>query len=192
MIEKMIDYYNRVHPMPPELQQEMIAATTIEEYPKKTVLLREGQVANYACFVIKGLARGYYTMNDRETTRLFMDEGFVITSWQSFYSRQPSHEAIELLEDSILACLHYDDIQRLYAEWPDFNILGRKMTERFFYLSEQRGIMLRQHSAEEKYTMFTEQYPTLFQRISQKQIATYLGIKEETLSRVRAKLLKKS
>ncbi len=192
MIQKMLDYFNSVHPMSSELSDAVVGITEIKDYPKKTILLKEGQVANHACFVIKGLARGYYTAGEKEVTRLFMDEGFIITSWLSFYSRQPAHEAIELLEDCTLACMHHDDLQKIYAAFPEFNILGRKVTERFFYLSERRSLMLRRHTAEEKYQMFVEQYPTLFQRIAQKQIATYLGISEETLSRVRAKMLKKS
>jgi len=192
MIEKMLAAFDSIHPMLPEIREAVASITQIHEYPKKTILLKEGQVANYACFVIKGLARGYYMAGDKEVTRLFMDEGFIITSWLSFYSRQPAHESIELLEDAILACMHHDDLQKLYAQFPEFNILGRKVVERFFYFSERRGLMLRRHTAEERYQMFVEQYPTQLQRISQKQIATYLGMTEETLSRIRAKMLKKS
>jgi CRP/FNR family transcriptional regulator, anaerobic regulatory protein len=188
----MLDYFNSTHPMSPELAEAVTGITEIHDYPKKTILLREGQVSHYACFVVKGLARGYYMAGDKEVTRLFMDEGFIITSWLSFYSRQPAHEAIELLEDATLACMHHDDLERLYNTFPEFNILGRKMVSRFFYFSERRQLMLRRHSAEERYQMFVEQYPTLFQRVNQKHIATYLGITEETLSRVRAKMLKKS
>lgn len=191
MIQKMLDHFNSMHPMPKELSDAVVAVTEIYDHPKKTILLKEGQVANHACFVIKGLARAFYISGDKETTRLFMDEGYIITSWLSFYTRKPSHEYIEILEDCTVACLHYDDVIRLYNEFPEFNIIGRKFTEYFFFLAEQRSLMLRKHSAEEKYLFFTEKYPDLFQRISQKQIATYLGMNEETLSRVRAKMLKK-
>jgi CRP/FNR family transcriptional regulator, anaerobic regulatory protein len=192
MAQQMLDYFNRIHPMSPELSDAVAAITEVHEYPRKTLLLREGQVSHYACYVIKGLARGYYTAGEKEVTRLFMDEGFIITSWLSFYSRQPAHEAIEILEDSTLACMHHDDLEKLYATFPEFNVLGRKVVSNFFYQSEQRQLMLRRYTAEEKYQLFVEQHPTLFQRVAQKQIATFLGISEETLSRVRAKMLKKS
>jgi CRP/FNR family transcriptional regulator, anaerobic regulatory protein len=192
MLQPMLDYFNHVHPMSPELSDAVAAITEIKEYPRKWMLLREGQVSHYACYVVKGLARGYYMAGNKEVTRLFMDEGFIITSWLSFYSQQPAHEAIELLEDSTLACMHHDDLEKIYKAFPEFNILGRKVVERFFYLSEQRQLMLRRYTAEEKYQLFVEQHPTLFQRVAQKQIATFLGVTEETLSRVRAKMLKKS
>jgi CRP/FNR family transcriptional regulator, anaerobic regulatory protein len=191
MLQKMLDYFNSIHPMSKALSDAIVAITEIHDYPKKAILLKEGQTANHACFVIKGLARAYYTSGDKEITRLFMDEGYIITSWLSFYNREPAHETIEILEDATLALMHHDDLERIYTEFPEFNILGRKVTGYFFFLSEQRSLMLRKHTAEEKYLFFTERHPTLFQRISQKQIATFLGMNEETLSRVRAKMLKK-
>ncbi len=191
MIEKMIDSFNRMHPMSPELIEAIKAVTEINDYPKKTILLKEGQVANYAYFIIKGLTRAYYVTDEKETTRLFMDEGYVITSWISFQTRQPSYEFIETLEDTTLAGIHYNDLQRLYKEFTELNINGRKMVEHFFVRSEERTFMLRKHTAEEKYEFFINHYPDLYQRVSQRQIATFLGMKEETLSRIRAKALKK-
>jgi CRP/FNR family transcriptional regulator, anaerobic regulatory protein len=191
MVQKMIDYFNSLNPMSPQLCRAIAAVATLEDYPKKAILLKEGQTANHACFVVKGLTRAYYNSGNKEVTRLFMDEGYIITSWLSFYTRMPAHETIEVLEDATLACLHHDDIENLYAEFPEFNIVGKKAVEYFFALSEQRSLMLRKHSAEEKYHFFIERHPTLFQRISQKQIATFLGMNEETLSRIRAKMLKK-
>lgn len=86
----------------------------------------------------------------------------------------------------MLACVHYDDIQKLYDEFPEFNIIGRRQVEYSFYLSELRTRMLRKHTAEEKYKFFMDNHPTLLQRVPLKNIATYLGMNEETLSRVRS------
>ncbi len=192
MIEKMLDAFNKIHPLSEALIDALISITEINDYPKKTVLLKEGQKATRAYFVLKGMARAFYVSGEKETTRLFMDEGYVITSWLSFYTGEPAHECIELLEDSTLAILPRSEINHLYATFPEFNVLGRKITEHFFYLSEERSVMLRKHTAEEKYHFFIKKYPMLFQRIAQKHIATYLGMKEETLSRIRAKMLKKT
>lgn len=178
--------------MSPALTEAVIAITSIHEYPKKTILLPDGQVANDACFIIKGLVRAFYTSGDKEITRLFMEEGYVATSWLSFFTRQPAHESLETLEDTVLARLHHDDIMDLYERFPEFNIIGRKLTEYFFFLSEQRNLVLRTPGAEEKYLFFLEKHPGLYQRVSQRLIATYLGMNEETLSRTRAKMLKKS
>jgi CRP-like cAMP-binding protein len=192
MIEKMIEGLNRLHPMSAELIDAIKVCTIINEYPKKTIILKEGQVASYACFILKGLTRAYYISGSNETTRLFMDEGYVVTSWVSFQTQQPSNEFLETLEDSLLACIHHDDLQKLYHEFAEFNMIGRKLVEHFFVRSEQRTFMLRKQTAEEKYEFFIQHYPDLFQRVSQRYIATFLGMKEETLSRVCAKALKKS
>lgn len=83
-----------------------------------------------------------------------MDEGFIITSWVSYYQQQPGDEYIEAMEDTTLACIRYNEIQQLYKEYPQFNIVGRKQTEYSLYLAEMRTRMLRKHTAEEKYNFF--------------------------------------
>src|SRR5688572_10049608 len=186
MIEKLIARLNGLHPMSEGLTQRIIAITKISNYPKRTILLKEGDVNNHICMMISGLVRSYYLNEGRDITSRFMDEGFIITSWISFYTRKPGNEFIETQEDTMLACVHYNDIQKLYDEFPEFNIIGRKQVEYSFYMSELRTRMLRKHTAEEKYKFFLENHSNLLQRVSLKHIATYLGMSEETLSRVRS------
>lgn len=188
MIEKMLAAFDRLHPLSEAMRERLSVIAQIKSYNKNDVLLKEGDVANHACFVLKGLARAYYVTEGRTVTSRFMDEGFMITSWISFYTRKPGYEYIEMLEDSVLACMHYDAIQALYIDFPAFNTMGRKLTEHYFFLAEQRTQMLRKHTAEEKYQFFLQQHPDLLQRVPQKHIATYLGMSEETISRVRGKL----
>src|SRR5215510_9795676 len=190
MIEKLIARLNGLHPMGEELTDRIRSMVWITQHPKKTVLLKEGEVNNHICMVVNGLVRSYYLNEGREITSRFMDEGFIITSWISFYTRKPGSEFIETQEDTTLACVHYNDIQKLYEEFPEFNIIGRKQVEYSFYMSELRTRMLRKHTAEEKYRFFLENHPSLMQRVSLKHIATYLGMNEETLSRVRSQFHK--
>lgn len=185
MIEKLIARLNGLHPMSEGLKEKIMTITKITTHPKKTILLKEGDVNNHICMVISGLVRSYYLNEGRDITSRFMDEGFIITSWISFYTRKPGNEFIEAQEDTTLACVHYNDIQKLYDEFPEFNIIGRKQVEYSFYMSELRTRMLRKHTAEEKYKFFLENHPNLMQRVSLKHIASYLGMNEETLSRVR-------
>jgi len=191
MIEKLIARLNGLHPMSEKLTDKIKSITRIEQHTKKTILLKEGDVNNHICMVISGLVRSYYLNEGKEITSRLMDEGFIITSWISFYTRKPGNEFLETIEDTILACAHYNDIQNLYNEFPEFNIIGRKQVEYSFYMSELRTRMLRKHTAEEKYKFFIENHPTLLQRVSLKNIATYLGMNEETLSRVRTRHHKK-
>ena len=192
MVEKLIARLNGLHPMSEALTERIMTITKITTHPKKTILLKDGDVNNYICMVISGLVRSYYINEGKDITSRFMDEGFIITSWISFYTRKPGNEFIETQEDTTLACVHYNDIQKLYDEFPEFNIIGRKQVEYSFYLSELRTRMLRKHTAEEKYKFFLDNHPTLMQRVSLKYIATYLGMNEETLSRVRTKYHKQN
>ena len=98
---------------------------------------------------------------------------------------------IEAIEETTLASIDYAEIQQLYVDFPEFNIIGRKQAEFGFYLAEQRTQILRKHTAEEKYKFFLNNHPTLLQRVPLKHIATYLGMNEETLSRVRTKFHKR-
>lgn len=186
----MFAAFERLQPLSEEIKQRLEAITNIQSFPRKHSLLKDGETANYACFVIKGLARAYYINDGKEITSRFMDEGFIITSWISFYTRQPGYEFIETLEDSVLGYVHYNDLQKLYKECIEFNIIGRKLTEYFFFLAEQRTQMLRKHTADEKYAFFLQQHPTLLQRVPLKYIATYLGMSVETLSRIRSRSAK--
>jgi CRP/FNR family transcriptional regulator, anaerobic regulatory protein len=190
MIEKLLERLNALHPLDEVVIERIKEITQIAEYPKKTFLLRDGQVCDKACMVVKGLARAYYINEDRDITSRFMDEGFIITSWISYYNQQPGDEFIEAVEDTTLACIRYTDIQQLYKDYPQFNIVGRKQTEYSLYTSEMRTRMLRKHTAEEKYAFFLKQHPDLINRVSLKYIATYLGMNEETLSRTRNKFRK--
>lgn len=190
MIEKMLERFNQLHPLSDELKERIISVFTVKEYPKKSIILHEGQVANHASVVLKGLARAFYVVDGKEITSRFMDEGFIITSWISFYTRKPGYEIIETLEDSVLACLHYDEVEKIYADFIEFNVIVRKFVEYFFFLAEHRTQMLRKHTTDEKYQFFINQHPSLLQRVPLKYIATYLGMSEETLSRVRAKTSK--
>ncbi len=186
MIEKLIARLNGLHPMSEGLKEKIMTITKITTHPKKTILLKEGDVNNHICLVISGLVRSFYMNEGKDITSRFMDEGFIITSWISFYTRKPGNEFIETQEDTMLACVHYNDIQKLYDEFPEFNIIGRKQVEYSFYMSELRTRMLRKHTAEEKYKFFLENHSNLMQRVSLKHVATYLGMNEETLSRVRS------
>jgi CRP/FNR family transcriptional regulator, anaerobic regulatory protein len=187
MIEKLLQRLNGLHPMNELLTEKIRSIASITDHPRKTYVLQEGQVCKSACLVLEGLTRSYYVNEGREITSRFMDEGAIITSWMSYYEQRPGNEFIETLEDTVLACISYKDIQQLYREFPEFNIISRKQVEHAFYLAEKRTQMLRKHTAEEKYKFFIDNHPTLLQKVALKHIATYLGMSEETFSRIRSR-----
>jgi len=192
MKELLIQRLEKLHPLDDVLKEKVASITKITDYSAGSFIQREGQVCTKASMVASGLVRSFYMNEGKEVTSRFMDEGFIATSWISFYTQLPSNEFIQAVEDSTILSVDYSDIQRLYQEFPDFNINGRKQVEYSFFLAEQRTQMLRKHTAEEKYQFFLDNHSSLLQRVPLRQIATYLGINEETLSRVRGKFRKKN
>jgi len=156
------------------------------EVSKKTYLLREGHICYNIYFIQKGLVRCFYTKDEKDISSWFMKEGDVIVSVESFFSQTVSYENIQALEDCMIYYLSYDDLQIAYNTFPEFNFIGRVLTEKYYKLSEQRLYSLRMQRAFEKYQYLLVNFPQLIQRVPSKYISSYLGITEETLSRIRA------
>jgi CRP-like cAMP-binding protein len=105
----------------------------------------------------------------------------------SFIIQKPSYESIEALENCLVYEITYENLQLLYKQISGFEKLGRILTEQYYIQLEERTLSLQYLSANEKYKQFLEKDPELYQRISLGQLSSYLGISQETLSRVRAK-----
>ena len=157
--------------------------------PKKHLLLTAGQVANKMYFVESGLLRGFYLNEGKDITTWVMPENEFVISILSFYTRQPSYEYIELCEAACLWSLSYEKLQQAYQLFPEFNLIGRVLTERYYVLSEYRSYYLRMHTAEERLQLLLRDFPTILARTKHKHIASLLGISPETLSRILAKKL---
>ena len=116
-----------------------------------------------------------------------MKEGDFVISIVSFYTQTPSEEMIETIEDCILWSISYQRLHQLYFQFPEFNWVGRLLTEHYYVLSEQRTQNLRKKTADERYRHLVTSFPDISNRVPLKSIASYLGISFETLSRLRAK-----
>lgn len=187
MTTALIDKLGSLHPLDEALKERLTIISYIQDYAAGEHIMREGDTCRRIALVVKGLTRSYYISDGKDITSRFMEEGFILTSWMSYYTQKPGNEFVEALEDTSLACIDYAAIQKLYQELPIANIIGRKQTEYAFYLSEQRTQLLRKQRAEKKYELFLTYHPNLIKRVALKHVATYLGINEETLSRIRSK-----
>jgi CRP-like cAMP-binding protein len=155
---------------------------------KKYRLLRDGEISRHIYFIRKGSARAfYYDRDGREHTTWFMAENDLMISVYSFYTQQPAAENIELLEDSILLSMTWDQLQTIYAEFPEYNYHGRLVTEKYYLLAEERAILLRTTKPADRYLLLLKNRPKILQQASLGQIASFLGITQETLSRIRSR-----
>src|SRR5689334_13386173 len=102
MIDKLLDRLNSLYKMSEPLSERVSELARITEHKAGTFILKEGQTCNDASLVVNGLVRSYYINEDKDITSRFMDEGFIVTSWISYYTRQPGNEFIETIEDTTL------------------------------------------------------------------------------------------
>ena len=190
MVDLLINGLEKLHPIDDALKAKVASVAKISEHKSEDYILKGGQTCDCARFIAKGLIRSYYIKGDRQVTSRFMGEGYIATSWISFYTQKPGNEYMQAVEETVIVSISYSDIQKLYREFPEFNTVVRKHLEYIFFLAEQRTQMLRKQTAEEKYRFLITNHPTLIQRVPLRHIASYLGMNEETLSRVRSKLKK--
>lgn len=176
-----------IGPLSPALRAALAAAVRREELPARHGLLRPGQVARRVYFLESGLVRGYVLHEGREVSSWFMREGDFVISIISFLTQTPSTEYLELLETSVVHSIGHEQLQALYRDFPEFNLFGRVITERYYVLSEQRAHQLRVLPAAARYERLLAEFPAVFQRVALKHIASHLGVAAETLSRLRGK-----
>nr|WP_315222932.1 Crp/Fnr family transcriptional regulator [uncultured Flavobacterium sp.] len=156
---------------------------------KKGFLLREGEVCKFEGFVTKGLFRVYHIdQNGFEQILYFAVENWWITDIDSFCNETPSQLYIEALEDSEVLVITKINKEFAYANLPKIEKLFRVMTQKTHVALQRRMIDNLSKTAESRYIEFTEKYPHIIQRLSNIQIAAYLGITNVFLSNIRKKI----
>lgn len=163
---------------------------TIEKIPKGNYFLHQGDVCDTLGFLVSGFMRTY-TINEKgnDVTTHFGYDGQFIVSFFSFKNQAPSFETIRALEDSVLITLSRTALHELFNEVKNWEGLYREIIESSYACMEQRNYILQNLSASEKYATLIEQgHPSILQKASLGNIASYLGIKQETLSRIRKKI----
>ena len=160
--------------------------------PKKTMLLRAGDVCNFELYVNKGCIREYYIdSKGMEITLQFAVEDWWMSDITSFQDQTPSSMYIETLEDCELLILSRNVKEKLLLKVPKFERMFRLMIQRHLSVVQNRLFKTISYTAMEKYLEFVKRYPTIPQRVPQHYIASYLGISPEFLSKLRTRLLKK-
>ena len=185
MNQSLFQLFNSITPISNALEERLSNTLQTKIFPKKQLLLKEGQVSNYIYFIEKGFLRSFYINHGKEITGWFMKENDIIVSVNSFFKREPSYEYIQVIEESTVHYVHYDELQNIYKDFIEFNIVGRVLAEIYYTLSEERLYAMRSHTAEERFNSLLDKHPEIIQRAPVGYIASYLGITHETLSRIR-------
>lgn len=184
-IETILD---GIYELPEFSKNNIIELITEVEYPKAYRLLNADKVERNIYFIKKGIVRAYTNSSDDEVTFWFGKEGDTVVSMRSYVDNQKGYENIELLEDCILYKLNASALNTLFAEDIHIANWGRKFAEQELLKTEERLITGQFRTASERYLELLKKNPELLQRIQLSHIASYLGITQVSLSRIRAKL----
>ncbi len=159
-----------------------------ESFSKKELLHKEGTVCNHLFLIEKGIARSFYYKDGKDITAHFAIENGTITAIDSFIQRKNSRYNIELLEDSEIISISHQDMHDLLQEKPQYEKYIRIFLEQIYIDLAERIEDLLFHTAKERYDKLVESTPNLLQRVNLKHIASYIGITQETLSRIRTQV----
>ncbi|MDY8137981.1 Crp/Fnr family transcriptional regulator [Aquimarina sp. 2201CG5-10] len=186
-MDEFIAYIKQYITLSKEAEKELRALGLIEEPKKGQILLEEGKTCKRLYFISKGTLRTYFYQNGKDVTYWIYPDNYIITSWSSYLFRKPSSEYIEIIEDSIIVSITYDQWQELYQNYSELERFGRLVIEEQIALLDDfyKGYYFM--TAKEKYDLLLEAFPDITLRANLGYIASMLGISQETLSRIRGK-----
>ncbi|MDA9775203.1 Crp/Fnr family transcriptional regulator [Algibacter sp.] len=157
-----------------------------ENVQKNQVLIKEGQVCNKLYFIEQGLGRSYYLKEDgKEITQWFSGAGKFMASVDSFFNQSPSFYYLEALEDSILYSISHENMDLLLAKYHKMEKFIRLLSLEIFTKIIYKLNAIQFHTARERYDYMISEFPNIAHRVSLSQIASFLGMTQETLSRIR-------
>jgi CRP-like cAMP-binding protein len=155
---------------------------------KGELLVTAGEVCSAIYFVKRGILRGYVKDGLKDITTWITGEGELVSSISSFDLQIPAVENVQAIEDCELIGLTFENMEYLYENFPEANIVGRKILQKYYRDAEERAFIARLTEATSKYKRFIATKSDMLNRVPLKFIASYLGMTLETLSRIRSKL----
>lgn len=169
------------------LKQRIESDFELISVAKGKIVLQEDSRPHYLYFINQGLLHNYYFLEDgRKVTSWFYAEHHFVTAWSGFYQQKPSFEIIETLEDCELYRISYSNYQKLIADFPAFGNFARLLAEEMLSFIDEFSKGWSFLSAKKKYQLVLSYFPDVELRVKLGLIASFLGISQETLSRLRA------
>ena len=189
---QILNNISKLITLTPEEKAFFLSKTETKYFKAKTILQNAGQVCKEGYFVNSGLLRSF-NINDNivEHVMSFACEGWWISDMYSLLSQKPGNLFIEVLEETEVVVLSKKNQEELYLEIPKLERFFRILTENSLIANQERLMDNLSLTAEERFEKFCKKYPTLIQKVPQKQIASYIGVTPEFFSRMKARMLKK-
>lgn len=191
MQDLLFDFISKYVSLTADEKNALLSLDIFHSVKKGTILLKEGQKTKNSFFVLKGCIRTYYLLDGEEKTTAFYTEMEAFTP-PCVISKTPSEYYVSCIEDSILTISNADMEAEVNSKFPKFETMCRVLSEEL--LAKQRIDFdeFKTSSPEQRYLNLLQKRPDLIQRVPQLQLASYLGITAQSLSRLRARILEKS
>ncbi|WP_265130865.1 Crp/Fnr family transcriptional regulator [Chryseobacterium oranimense] len=184
-IDEILD---RIDVLPEASRGSLKRYITEVSYPKNFCLMEADKIIPYIYFIRKGIVRAYASTADNDITFWFGSEGETIVSMKSYVEDKPGYESIELLENCDLYILETENLKKLFSEDIHIANWGRKFAERELVRTEELIISRQFKTSLERYKDLMINKPDLLKRVQLGHIASYLGITQVSLSRIRAEI----
>ena len=183
---------SKIISLTPEEEALFVSKLETKKFKAKTILLSSGEICTEGYFVNSGLLRSF-NINDNivEHVLSFACEGWWIGDMYSLLSQKPGNLFIEVLEDAEVEILSKKNQEQLYLEIPKLERFFRILIENSLIANQERLMDNLSLTAEERFEKFCKKYPTLLQKVPQKQIASFIGVTPEFFSKMKARMLKK-
>jgi len=188
MINSLLDNIQNLITLSPAEVGIVTSLFKEKTYKKGDCFLAEGQICKQVGFVVKGLMRYYINHDGEEKTYAFSQENNYVCNYESFLPQSPSSKIIQALEDSDVFVISHNDLQLLYTNVREGERFGRIAIEAVFLQLLQDVSSFYTETPELRYERFIKNHADLQQRISQYHIASYVGVKPQSLSRIRKRI----
>jgi CRP-like cAMP-binding protein len=191
MQDLLFDFISKYVTLNGQEKNALLSLDLFHSFKKGTILLKEGQKTKSSYFVLKGCIRKYYIIDGEEKTTAFYTEMDALTP-HCVKNNTPSEYFVSCVEDSILTVSNSDMEAEINSKFPKFETMCRVLSEEILGKQQIDFDEFRTSSPEQRYLNLVQKRPDLIQRVPQHQLASFLGMKPQSLSRLRARILEKS
>lgn len=188
--QQLIEYFNSFAPLSPEEEEAITESMVVKTFKKGEILLKEEDVSETCYFIIKGCMRQYYDIDGEEKTTAFFMENDAVFFQESCETKTPVGFYLSCTEDCITLIGNEEKEMELYDRFPRFAMISKLILEKGFGEQQKWQASFITHTPEQRYLNLLKDKPQLIQRVPQYQIASYIGIKPESLSRIRKRMVR--
>lgn len=191
MTEKFVEYFSKFATLTDTEKQAIRDGANIQSFPRNTILLKETEVSKRVFFVLKGCVRQFHMIDGEEKSANFFTEEQWVLSLNSQALNIPAGYFYDCVEDSVLMVATADEYNPMYQAFPRFEAISRLILEKEFSYQQEIQMSYVTDTAEQRYLKLLNLKSDLINRVPQYQLASYIGVKPETLSRIRRRIATK-